>query len=117
VSENPGQKKSSRRALKQYVLGLGIGSVAAFYGVVALAMGETFLPGLKAQGHMVTGRSSTAMALAYVLGGVYLVLRLFVEPRLGSEGARGRLYATQLPLLVGFIIALIYVLMHVGAVQ
>ena len=44
MSENPGQKKSSRRALKQYVLGLGIGSVAALYGVVALAMGETFLP-------------------------------------------------------------------------
>ena len=111
------QNKPLRQVLRQYVLGLGVGTLAAVYGVVALLMGSTFLPGLRAQGHLITGRSGAALGAAYLLGGVYLLLRMFVEPRVRSDSSRGHLYVVQIPVLAGFIVALVYVLMHVGAVQ
>jgi hypothetical protein len=106
-----------RRVWRQYVLGLGVGGAAALYGLVALLMGRTFLPGLTAPGHMATGRSGLAMALAYLLGGLYLLVRLFLEARARTNETRARLYALEIPILAGFIAATVYVLMHMGAVQ
>jgi len=117
MGEEKNHRAPLRRVLREYVLGLGVGVLAALYGMVAMVMGRTFLPGYNAQGHMIAGASGTALAAAYLLGGIYLVLRLFVEPRTGSDGPRTRLYILQMPLLLGFIVALIYVLIHVGAVQ
>jgi len=108
---------SRRRVLKQYVIGLGIGSVAALYGLVALAVGRTFLPGLQGNGHTVAGASGRALAGAYLLGGLYLLLRLFIEPRTARDRPNALLYGLENLVLVGFIAALIYVLMHVGAVE
>ena len=103
--------------LKTYVVGLGLGTAAAVYGVVALVMGRTFLPGLKGGAHTVADRGGLALAGGYLLGGVYLLLRYHVEKRVGSAGARSPLYWLQNLLLIGFIAALIYVLMHVGTVH
>ena len=108
---------SRRRVLKRYVIGLGLGSIAAIYGLVALAVGRTFLPGLQGNGHTVAGASGRALAAGYLLGGLYLLLRLFVEPRAGKDRPHALLYVLENLVLVGFIAALIYVLMHVGAVE
>jgi len=40
---------------RQYVIGLGVGTVSALYGLIALWWGHTFLPGLKGGTATVTG--------------------------------------------------------------
>ena len=118
MSEERKQKGLSRTEwFKRYVLGLGIGTAAMLYGVVAMVMGRTFLPGLKANGHTVKNLSGLALAAGYVLGGLYLLLRLYVEKRTGSVKGQWRLYWLENVILAGFIATLVYVLLNVGAVQ
>lgn len=118
MSKKPLQQGSPRAGrFKRYVLGLGIGSAAAIYGLVALLMGKCFLPGLSGNNHMVVGRSGYALATAYLLGGTYLLVRLYLEKRLRQPGKRPPFYALENLLLAGFIVSLIYVLLHVGTVQ
>ena len=100
--------------VKTYVLGWAVGVPATLYGIVALAMGRTFLPGRHAHELLVRGRSGLALAAAYTLGGAYLLVRCLLEGRVRSEKARTRLYALENGILLGFLAALIYVLLHVG---
>jgi hypothetical protein len=101
----------------EYVVGLGLGGVAAFYGLVALAMGRTFLPGLHGNGHTVGGTSGRALAGSYLIGGLYLIIRLYLERRMEPGPSKSLLYLAQCLLLAGFIASLIYVLLHVGEVM
>ena len=101
----------------EYVVGLGLGGVAALYGLVALAVGRTFLPGLHGNGYTVGGTSGQALAGSYLIGGLYLVIRLYLEDRIESASGKSLLYLAQCLLLAGFIASLIYVLLHVGEVM
>ena len=115
MGKGSGQDRPSRPAWPgRYVLGLGVGTAASLYGIIALAMGRTFLPGRHAHEVLVGGRSGFALALAYLLGGVYLLVRHFLEGAVRSGKTRARLRALENALLVGFIGALVYVLLHVG---
>ncbi len=107
---------SSKEWWKRYGLGAGAGTVLALYGLVALLIGQTFLPGLEGEGWTIGGKSGQALAGAYLGGGVYLALRLYVDKRVESKSARTFLYACQCLLLVGLIGLLVYVLLHVGEV-
>jgi hypothetical protein len=95
----------------------GVGCLAMLYGLVAALMGKTFLPGLHARWHMATGRSAYALAAAYVLGGLYLLLRFRLDRRARTDDARHSLYLMQVLTLIAFIVVLIYVLVNVGVVQ
>jgi hypothetical protein len=118
MSEEHEQRRLSRAEwFKRYVLGLGVGTAAALYGIVAMLMGQAFLPGLKGNGHTVKNRSGLALAAAYVLGGVYLLLRLYLEKRTGFADGPRWLYWLENLILAGFIATLVYVLLRVGAVQ
>jgi hypothetical protein len=101
---------------KEYVLGLVVGPLCAIYGLVALWMQQTFLPGLKGDGHTISGTRGAALATAYLTGGLYLLARLFIHHRCRSESARAQLYLAENVLLVLLIAALAYVLWHVGNV-
>ena len=107
---------SGKGWVREYVLGLGVGTAAALYGIVAMVMGRTFLPSLHGTSHMVKNLSGLALAAAYLLGGLYLLLRLFLEKRMAPDLARRRLYVLENVILVGLIGALVYVLLHVGEV-
>jgi len=111
------QKVSRHAWFKRYVVGLVIGPAAALYGVVALLMGKTFLPGVPGSQHALTGPSGRALAAGYLLGGSYLLVRFSIEKARPLPSGRPPLYALQNILLVGFIACLVYVLLHVGAAQ
>lgn len=113
-SERP-QRAPLRGWFRQYVLGLGIGVLSSLYGLLALVLGRTVMPGFGAGNHVMTGWNGAAMAGAYLTGGLYLVLRWFLEKRLQSPKARGELHAVQVMLLVGFIATLVYVLLNFRA--
>jgi hypothetical protein len=115
------QSKRSESRLPEwvwkYAMGLGLGGVATLYGLVALAVGRTFLPGVHGNGYTVGGTSGQALAGSYVIGGLYLIVRLYLEHRIDSDTGNSLLYALQCLLLAGFIASLIYVLLHVGEVM
>jgi hypothetical protein len=117
--ESGGQGGQHRRPqagwFRRYVIGLGLGSAIAAYGAAALLTGRTFLPGYQVHSLLVHGRTGAALAAGYVSGGLYLVLRLFVEPRMTSRDRLRPLGMAQNGLLVVFIAALVYVLLHVTA--
>ncbi len=108
-SESPGV-----RWIKCYIVGLGVGTIGVLYGTVALLMGKTLLPGHRGDGLMVAGRSGFALALTYLLGGLYLLMRCYLEGRAQPTRGRPQLYVLENGVLLGFIGALIYVLLHVG---
>ena len=101
----------------RYVIGLALGALCAAYGVVALLMGRTFLPGLRAADLFIGNRSGRALAAAYLLGGLFLIARFYV--RGGDEPAphRAWLYWLQNLLLAGFVGTLGYVLFNVGTLH
>lgn len=101
--------------LRTYVLGLGIGPAAALYGVLALLTRRTFLPGYQVQSLLVRGRPGMSLAIGYVSGGLYLFLRFYAERRVTAGRTAGQTYMAQNVLLVVFIAALVYALLHVGA--
>lgn len=111
------EPQTTREWIREYGLGLGLGGVLMLYGLIALAVGRTFLPGLHGNDHTIGGASGQALAGSYLIGGAYLFIRLFLEDRTGSEAARALLYALECLLLVGLIGSLIYVLLHVGEVM
>jgi hypothetical protein len=117
MSEND-RKNGCEGDWKTWLLGYGLGPVAALYGVIAALMGKAFLPGYyHAQGLMLEGKSGLVLACTYFLGGVYLIARYALEGRVKSLPAQNALYGLQNLLLVGFIASLIYVLVNVGTVQ
>lgn len=102
--------------LKEYVVGLGVGTCATLYGLVALWIGHTFLPGLKGGNSTVAGAHAAGLAGAYVAGGLYLLCRFFLHRRCRREARRAQLYLVENVLLVLFIVALVYTLLQVGTV-
>ena len=101
---------------KEYFLGLFVGSAATVYGIVALWMRETLLPGLKGDGHTISGGRGAALAGAYFLGGLYLLARFFLHHRCRSDTLRAQLYLAENILLALLIAALAFVLWRVGNV-
>jgi hypothetical protein len=106
-----------RYYLKRYVLGLCGGVAATLYGLVALMAGQAFLPGVQGNEHFIGGRSGVAMALSYLLGGVYLFLRLFLGEKTKKSSLRYVWPGIYNLLLIGLIVALIYVITHVGTAK
>ena len=101
-------RMSSADWFKEYVLGLAAGSAGAIYGIAAMMVGRTYLPGRwVGRGRMVTGPAGFALALAYVAGGLYLVVHFFVDRRVHSVQAHNGLYVLQLVLLAAFACGLI----------
>ena len=111
TTEKPGRWAWFRRN----VLGLGLGALAACYGIIALVVGKTYLPGLAGTDHTLSDQTGTALAGGYLAGGLFLLLRLYVEQRVRSEEGWKNLYLAQNVLLIALVACLIYVLMHVGS--
>lgn len=101
---------------KEYVVGLGLGTAAVLYGVAGIIMRRIYMPGFTAQDARLTGPSATAMAAAFIAGGLYLLLRLYGEKRLHTQSAKAQVYMAEVALLVAFIGGLLYVLFKVGTV-
>ena len=115
MQEQKDQKGASWWAwTKQYVIGLGAGVVCAAYGLIALIVGKTFLPGLSGDDHMLHNRTGAALAAAYLVGGLFLILRLHLERKAQAPRTRENLYLLENVLLVGFIGTVVYVLFHMG---
>ncbi|MFW5923160.1 MAG: hypothetical protein ACOCSQ_02125 [Planctomycetota bacterium] len=104
-------------SVRIYGIGVGLASASALYGLIALLLGRAFLPGLSANGLTVGGSSGRALAASYLVGGIYLFLRLYLGPRLKSSPWYSLLYGVQCLLLAGLIALLIYMLMHMGEVM
>jgi len=104
----------TRRKLKEYGLGLGVGGVSAVYGVYALMSQHAWLPGLRGGNSAVTGAHGVAVAVAYLAGGLYLLCRHFLDPRAKTDLGRGEAYLAETALLVVLIGCLVYVLLRVG---
>jgi hypothetical protein len=102
--------------VRQYVIGLGIGGVSVLYGLIALWTHHTFLPGLKGGNATVSGAHGAGLALAYTVGGLYLLCRFFLHRRFRSEARRAQLYLVENVLLLVLIASLGYVLWQVGTV-
>jgi hypothetical protein len=80
--------------------------------------GQAFLPGVQGNEHFVGGRSGVAMALSYLLGGVYLFLRLFLGEKTEENSSLRYVWlGIYNLLLIGLIVALIYVITHVGTAK
>jgi len=110
-----GRTGRKRGWFRAYVVGLGLGVLAAVYGVVALIAGKTFLPGYQVHSLLITGRPGRALALAYLAGGLYLLLRHYAEDRIRSEKLVRRAYSLQNGLLALLIACMVYALLHVGS--
>lgn len=91
-----------------------VGAGAAAYGIVALATGRTFLPGYHASRLLIGGHTGAALALGYLSGGLYMVVRHYLEGMVSSPEGRSHLYLIEKALLVAFIASLVYSLLHVG---
>ncbi len=102
---------------KRYILGCVIGGAAAVYGLIAMAAGRTFLPGLSGGELALGGRGGLVLAVAYLSGGIFLIFRLALEKHKKMRQWRHVFYAAENFLLLTFIAALIYVLVGVDAAQ
>lgn len=112
--DRPGRRRL--RWLGEYVLGLGVGPLVALYGVYSAVMGRSMLPGLGAQPYAFEGRLGLDLAAAYLAGGLYLILRLYVHRRCRSESAWAQVYVAENALLIVFIGTVVYLLVAVGSV-
>lgn len=106
--------KPRLRWLRQYVIALALGVPIAIYGAIALLTRNTFLPGLRGGNSTLTGPHGVAMAVVYLVGGLFLVCRFFVDPRCRSKHARSEVYLVENILLAVLIGAAVYVLLRVG---
>jgi hypothetical protein len=57
------------------------------------------------------------LAAGYLIGGIFLVIRLFLEKKAHSTGARANVYLLENVLLVGFIASMVYLLLSMGEAQ
>jgi len=116
MTETTSDKPTGRWAwLRRYVFGLGFGVTAACYGIIALIIGETYLPGLAGNDPTLSDQTGTALAGGYLAGGLFLLLRLYLEERVRNNEAWKNLYFVQNVLLIALITCLGYVLLHVGS--
>ncbi len=103
--------------VKEYILGWTLGVAATVYGLIAMLTGRAFIPGLHGGDLTLGGRGGTALALAYMSGGVFLLLRLVLEKKTKSRSAQTALYMAQNMLLLVFIASLVYILVRIDPVQ
>ena len=109
------QKDGARAGrFKEYFVGFGLGVLGVLYGAYALMAGATFLPGVRGGHATVTGAHGHGVAIAYILGGLFLFCRLFVEKHTRSDSSRAQLYFLENVLLMALIAVLVYVLLNVG---
>ena len=101
-------------AIKEYVIGLGVAICATLYGAYALMVGQSYLPGVRGGTTTVSGTHGRGIALAYLVGGVFLFLRFFLEKRCHREFNRNQVYLVENALLIVLIGTLVYVLLNVG---
>ena len=115
--EHEGQEKQTGRwhDVKKYGFGLALGWAATLYGVIALLVGKTYLPGLAGNDHTLSDQTGTALAGGYLAGGLFLILRLYVEDRVNTENGWKNIYFVENALLLALIGCLAYVLLHVGS--
>jgi len=112
------RKKMSRWAwIKQHVIGLGLGVIFSVYGVIAVLTDRAFLPALQGEEHILTNTNGFALGGAYLAGGVFLLLRFYMEKKVHAQPSRANLYLVQNLVLIVLIAALAYVLLHVGTAQ
>jgi len=110
--------KTSRWAwIKQNVIGLGFGLIFSLYGVVAILTDKAFLPALQGEEHILTNTNGFALGGAYLTGGIFLLLRFYLEKKVHAQPSRANLYLVQNLVLIALIAALAYVLLHVGTAQ
>jgi hypothetical protein len=116
MAQPPEQPVPGRRAvvIKEYVIGLGVAICSALYGAYALMVGQSYLPGVRGGTTTVGGTHGRGVALAYLVGGVFLFLRFFLEKRCHREFTRNQIYLVENMLLIVLIGTLIYVLLNVG---
>jgi len=116
MSRIRGQRDGRRLGwLKEYVLGLGAGTLCMAHGLYGVVTRSAFLPGLKEGRFLLQGTSGLDLAVGYLTGGLYLLVRFFVHPRCRTESRRSQVYMVECGLLVGFMAALVYVLLKVGS--
>jgi len=100
--------------LKEYGLGLVVAAAGVFYGAYSLMVGHSYLPGVRGGTSQVSGMHGRGVGLAYLVGGLFLFFRLFLEKRCRREFTRDQVYFLQNLLLIVLIAVLVYVLLNVG---
>ncbi len=108
--------EGGRTPWKDYILGLAAGVPLALYGLYALMSGSTYLPGLRGGTGTIPGSHGVGAAIMYVGGGLYLLVRFFVHPRVKTEATASQIYLLEIVLLTTFIVSAFYVLWNVGTV-
>ncbi len=103
--------------VKEYILGWTLGAAAAAYGLIAMLTGRAFIPGLHGGDLTLGGRGGTSLALAYMSGGVFLLIRFVLEKRAKNRPGQTALYMAENMLLLVFIAALVYMLVRIDPVQ
>jgi hypothetical protein len=100
--------------IKEYVVGFGLAAALALYGVYALIVGWSYLPGVRGGAAAVSGMHGRGVALAYLVGGLFLFFRHFLEKRCRRQFYRDQVHFVENLLLIVLIAALVYVLLNVG---
>ncbi len=108
------EEKSTQGWVKEYIVGLGLGTGAALYGIYSLFAGSTYMPGLRGGTTSVHGSHGVGAAIMYLAGGLFLVMRFFVHRRCRLEATRSQVYLLENVLLVVFVGSAFYVLLNVG---
>jgi len=102
------------RRIKEYVVGLCLAALLALYGIYALIVGRAYLPGVRGGTTTVAGLHGRGVALAYLVGGLFLFFRHFLEKRCHRQFNRDQVHFVENMLLLVLITALVYVLLNVG---
>ncbi len=100
--------------IKEYVVGIGLAAVLALYGLYALIVGWTYLPGVRGGTATVGGMHGRGVAVAYLVGGLFLFFRHFLEKRCHRQFHRDQVHFMENVLLIVLTAALVYVLLNVG---
>ncbi len=112
-TQQPG-RPDAMRWIKEYVVGLGLAALLALYGLYALIVGWTYLPGVRGGTATVGGMHGRGVALAYMVGGIFLFFRHFLEKRCHRQFHRDQVHFLENVLLIVLIAVLVYVLLNVG---
>jgi hypothetical protein len=99
---------------KQYGFGIGLAAVLTLYGLYALIVGHAYLPGVRGGTATVGGLHGRGVAAAYLVGGLFLFFRFFLEKHVRRQFNRDQVYFIQNLLLIILIASLVYVLLNVG---
>ena len=101
------------RFIKEYIMGWALGLAASLYGIFAIITGQAFLPGLNREQWALGGRGGRALALAYLCGGVFLLIRMVLEKKSVWKRHQALFYTLENALLIVVVGAVIYILVRV----